>query len=151
MSEMRRRIVLLVDGMHTAELLAALDRVCAPADAELLLVYVHGPAARRGLDLVRHRPGGAPMPGHRRRAIDEAEDARGGHALDEAERIARPLCAAVRRIDVHDDPGRGIVAVALREHADLIAVRALRGHLGPAARFIADHARCSVVVLRVEA
>jgi len=150
MSDVRRRIVLLVDGMHTAELMVALDRVCALADAELLLVYVHGPAARRGLDLVRHRPGGAPMSGHRRRAIDEAEDARGAHALDEAERIARPLCATVRRLDVRDDPGRGIVAVALREHADVIAVRAVAGHLGPAARFIADHARCSVIVLRVE-
>lgn len=146
-----RRIVLLVDGLHPTELVAELDRACGLGDAELLLVYVRGQAPRRGLDMVRHRPGGVRMPPHRARVIDEAEGALSAQALDEAERRARGLARTVTRLELEGEAGRAVVDIAARERADLIAVHAEPGHLGPAARFITDHARCGVVVLRLRA
>lgn len=143
-----RKIVLLVDGIHAAGLVTELDRVVPLAEAELILVYVHGHSPRHGLELVRRRPGGAGMPPTREQGIDEAERQRGAAALAEAERAARSASSVVRTVDLHGGPGERVVELAARELADLIAVRATSGHLGPAARFICDHAPCPVVILR---
>jgi nucleotide-binding universal stress UspA family protein len=144
-----KRFLVLIDGIHTRELLAELDAVLRLAGADLLLVYVRGHAPRAGLDLVRRRPGGLRMPPHREHAIGEAERHRAADALEEAERFARPLAASVRTVFVDGEPGRAVVELAERERVDLVAVRAGRsGAPGPAARFILDHSRCTVVLLR---
>jgi nucleotide-binding universal stress UspA family protein len=144
-----RRILVLIDGMHTAELLAEANDVLRLRDAEVVLVYVRGRTARHGLDLVRRRPGGAPMPAHRERSIAEAEQVRGEEALAEAERLAVPLADSVRTLLVDGEAGREVVELARRERADVVALRAgARGPLGPASRFIADHASCTVLLVR---
>ena len=141
-------ILLLVDGIHTAELVAELNRAVPLMDADLVLVYVRGHGPRHGLDMVRHRPGGVGMPGPRERGIAEAEGVRGTKALDEAEEQGRAVARSVRRVEVLGEPGRSVVDIAARERVELIAVRAEPGRIGPAARFIVDHAPASVLVLR---
>jgi nucleotide-binding universal stress UspA family protein len=150
------RLVLLIDGVRTHELLAELDSVCHLAESELMLLYVRGHSPRAGLELMRRRPGGLGMPPHRERGIAAAEQARAEDALDEAHRLALPLVASVRTVTREGEPGRAAVELAAREHADAIAVR-VGGRdrpalgpagLGPAARFISDHANCTVLLLR---
>jgi nucleotide-binding universal stress UspA family protein len=151
-----RKIVVLIDGMHSRELLGELDDVVRVSGAELLLVYVRGRGPRSGLDLVRRRPGGLRMPPHRQQAIAEAEEVRGSEAIDEAGRIAEQLGARVRKVVVDGEAGQVVTELARREQADAVAVRAGGrdrppmgpGSLGPAARFIADHCKCTVVLLR---
>jgi nucleotide-binding universal stress UspA family protein len=150
------RIVVLIDGLHTEELLSGADRLVRLRDAELLLVYVRGPGPRASLDMIRRRTGGVRMPPRHERGIADAEQARAERALDEAEAIARGLATGVRRLEVDGDPGPAVCNVAVRERADMVVVRAGGRDLpsmgprslGPAARFIADHCPCSVLLFR---
>ena len=150
------KVLVLIDGLHSREILDALARLVDLRSAELLLAYVSGPAPRAGLDLVRRRPGDRPLPPHRERELREAEDTAGGDALSDAETAARELGAAVDSIRLAGEPGRAICELADERRADLVVVRAggwdrppMGGPaLGPAARFIADHCRAPVLLLR---
>jgi len=156
MTAQRLRVVVLVDGHHTDELVDLLSRLVALDQAEVVFVYVFGEAPRAGLEMVSHRPGGHHLPAERERVIEEAEQARGGDALAEAERLAGPRAAAVRSIRAHGKPGQAVCELAAREAADLVVVRAggrdrppIGPHsLGPAARFISDHSPCPVLLIR---
>ncbi|MHB8613474.1 MAG: universal stress protein [Candidatus Dormibacteraceae bacterium] len=150
------KVLLLVDGFHTGELLNTLARMLRLAEAHLLLMYVEGPDPRSGLELVRHRPGGDRLPAHRARELGEAELERSANVLSEAEDLARPMVSAVETRQVRGEPGRAVCDIAALERADLIAISAGRrsqplgghGSLGPLARFVVDHSPCPVVLLR---
>lgn len=150
------RVLLVIDGLHTQELLGSLARTSPLTEAELWLVYVRGPGARAGLEMVRRRPGGGPLPPGRERGLDEAESARAAESLGEAEVLARPLAAAVRTMQLDGEPGRVVCDLARAEGIDLVAIR-VGGKdqpplgprsLGPAARYIADHSPCPVLLIR---
>lgn len=64
--------------------------------------------------------------------------------------------AARRPVELHGNPERELVRLALAERADLLAVGQHRLELGPhafgrCARFVIDHAPCSVLVVRDDA
>jgi len=155
---MRRgvRILLVVDGLHTHELLGSVARTAPLAAAELWLVYVRGPGPRVGLDMVRHRPGRHALPPGRERDLNEAEVARGANALEEAERLALPLASEVRTVQLDGEAGRVVCDLARAQGIDLVAIRAGGRDqpplgpqsVGPAARFIADHSPCPVLLIR---
>lgn len=150
------RVLLVIDGLHTRDLLGSVARTCPLTEAELWLVYVRGPGARAGLEMVRRRPGGRPLPPGRERGLDEAESARAADSLAEAEALARPLAAVVRTMQLEGEPGRVVCELARAEGIDLVAIR-VGGKdqpplgprsLGPAATYIADHSPCPVLLIR---
>ena len=150
------RVLVLVDGLHTEELIDGLASIVRLDQAELLLVYVQGPGPRAGLNLVRHRPGGSRLPPHRKRELVEAELVGGASALTEAEVRARALVATVKSLQLAGEPGRAVCDVAAGELVDLIVMRAGGRDqppvgprsLGPTARFVTDHSPCPVLLLR---
>ena len=150
------KVLVLVDGLHSREDLDALARLVDLRSAEVLLAYVAGPGPRAGLDLVTHRPGGRPLAPHRERELREAEELAAGDAIVDAEAAARGHGASVEAIRLEGEAGRAVCELAERRHADLVVVRAggrdrppTGPHsLGPAARFIADHCRSAVLLLR---
>jgi len=150
------RVLALVDGFHTGELLDSLARLLSLHEAELLLVYVQGPGPRAGLDLVRHRPGGHGLPPHREHELAAAEHAGSADALAEAEKLASPLAGSTKTIQLRGEPGRAVCEIAARDGVDLVAImagdrgqaRLGPGSLGPVARFVADHSPCPVLLLR---
>jgi nucleotide-binding universal stress UspA family protein len=150
------RALVLIDGLHTAEMLDSLARLMNLREAELLLVYVQGPGQRAGLDLMRRRPGGHQLPPHRERELADAEREGAASALAEAEARARQVAPSVESVQLRGEPGRAVLDLAVQRRVDLIAVRAGgRDHvsagprsLGPIARFVADHSPCAVLLLR---
>jgi nucleotide-binding universal stress UspA family protein len=141
------KILVLIDGLHTREMLAALEDLVDLRRADLILVYVRGPGPRASLELLRRRPGRHSIPPHRDRQLHEAEVTVGDDALVEAEELARATAAGVETVLANGDAGRAVCDLARARGVDLIAVRSGR-QLGPAARFIADHAPGPVLLLR---
>jgi nucleotide-binding universal stress UspA family protein len=156
-SNVRRnlRVLILVDALHPQELLEALERFVS-SEVDLLLVYVEGPSARAGLEMLGHRPGGARMPPHRAHGLAEAEATRATDALAEAEKLARRRMSAVEVVTASGEAGQVVCGLAARRQVDLVVVRAGGRDrppagpksLGPAARFITDHSPCPVLLLR---
>ncbi len=152
----RMKVLVLIDGIHGAEIVNGLARVVDLRDGEVLLAYVEGPDARAGLELVRqHGPGGRPLPPDRERELREAEESVSGAAIAEAESTVRQHGASAEPIRVTGKPGHAVCDLAVQRHADLVVVRAGGpdrppgpGSLGPAARFIADHSHVPVLLLR---
>jgi nucleotide-binding universal stress UspA family protein len=149
------RVLLLIDGLHTKELLGSLAQLVRLGESELLLVYVRGPASRTSLGMVTHRPGRQEIAPHRALEVSRAEQERAAAALAEAAALAGPLAAAVDSMEKEGEAGRVVCEVATAWRADLVAVRS-RGRdrppggkatLGPAAHYIADHAPCPVLLL----
>lgn len=143
-----RPILVLVDGMRTRDLLEEVGAVVHLSDVELVLVYVVGPAPRSSLDMVSHRPGGPRLPPHRERSISGAERGRAIEALEEAERLARSSGGSVRTLLVEGDVGHVMVELAERERAKAVVLRAAPQGIGPAARHVVEHGRCSVILVR---
>ncbi len=152
----RMKVLVLIDGIHGAEIVNGLARVVDLRGGEVLLAYVEGPDARAGLELIRQqRPGARPLPPYRERDLREAEDSVGGAAMAEAEFAVREHGASAEPIRVTGKPGHAVCNLAVQRHADLVVVRAGGrdrppgpGSLGPAARFITDHSRVPVLLLR---
>jgi nucleotide-binding universal stress UspA family protein len=142
------RVLVLVDGFRTGELFESLGRRLQLRDAELLLVYVRGPAPRAGLELMRRRPGGHELPPHREARLAEAELEGSAEALAEAEKVAGQFTSHVESRQAHGEPGRTVCELAAEEHVDLVALRAGHASVGPTARFITDHSPCPVLLLR---
>lgn len=141
------RVLLLVDGLHSEELLRSLGRLLELGRAELLLAYARGPGPRGALELVMHRAGPHHLPPGRSRALDREEVERGERALVEAATLARPLCGSVETVQVEGEAGHALCELARARGADVVALRT-GGHLGPVARFVADHCGCPVLLLR---
>jgi nucleotide-binding universal stress UspA family protein len=149
------RVLVLIDGLHSADVLDSLRHLLNLGEADLLLVYVQGPGARAGLDMVRRRPGGHQLPPHRERGVADAENESAATALAEAEARARDLARSVETVQLRGEPGRAVLDLAVEKRVDLIAVRtggrdqaAGPRSLGPIARFVADHSPCAVLLLR---
>jgi nucleotide-binding universal stress UspA family protein len=149
------RVLVLIDGLNSADMLDSLAQLLNLSQADLLLVYVQGPGPRAGLDLVRRRPGGHQLPPHRERDVADAEQESAASALAEAEARARDLAGSVEAVQLRGEPGRAVLELALEKRVDLIAVRAAGRDqaagprsLGPIARFVADHSPCPVLLLR---
>ena len=150
------KVVLLVDGLDTAQLLDSLAALLPVQEAELVLAYVRGPAPRAALDMVRRGPGRHPLPPPRERELSAAEVERGERALSEAAELARSLASRVETVQLSGDAGHVICELAAHSRADVVAVRAGGRDqppagprsLGPAARFITDHCPCPVLLLR---
>lgn len=154
--DVAKRVLVLVDGLHTVELIGAVGRVLPLQGADVLLVYVHAAATRAGLEMAGHRPGGHRLPPHRVREVEEAEHQSGARALAEAAAAVRDVAETVELSELRGEAGKLVCESAARWLADVVVVRAggpdrppvAPASLGPAARFITDHAPCAVVVLR---
>ena len=154
--DVAKRVLVLVDGLHARELIEAAARLVDMEGAHVLLVYVHPVGPRAGLELAGRRPGGRPLPPHRVREADEAEHASGVDALAEAAGALDGVAASVDKSDLRGDAGRLVCDSAARWRADVIVLRAGGRDrppvgpptLGPAARFITDHAPCTVLLIR---
>ncbi len=153
----RMKVLVLIDGIHGAEIVNGLARVVDLRDGEVLLAYVEGPDARAGLEMVRQQgPGTRPLPPDRERELREAEDSVSGAAIAEAESAVREHGAHAEPIRVTGKPGHAVCELAEQRRADLVVVRAGGpdrppigpGSLGKAAKFIADHSRAPVLLLR---
>ena len=152
----RVKILVLVDGLHSRETFASLASLLDLRSSRVLLAYVTGPGPRAGLDLMRHGPRARPLPPHRERELREAEESAGGDAISDAEAAAREHGAETESIVLAGKPGHAVCALADQHDVDLVVVRAGGrdlpsigpGSLGPAARFIADHCRAPVLLLR---
>jgi nucleotide-binding universal stress UspA family protein len=150
------KVLVLVDGLHSGETLEAVARLLDLKSAELLLAYIEGPAPRAGLDVAMGRPAGAPLPPRRKQELREAESSAGDAAISDAERAARAVGGRFETIRLTGEAGREICELAARRQADLVVVRAGGrdrppigpGSLGPAAKFIADHCKSPVLLLR---
>jgi nucleotide-binding universal stress UspA family protein len=144
-----RAMVWIVEGTWQGCIDAA--AAVLPADAEVVLLYaepgaakVAAESARAGL-LGRH-PHGRPGPG-----LDEIADEEAEGLLDAAqERLGR---GELRRLRVRGRVERAVVD-ALAEGVDLLVCardgdRARLGphSLGPATRFVVDHAPCTVILV----
>lgn len=90
------------------------------------------------------------------RDVAEAEEQSAAAALAEAERNAESLAKKVTTQEMVGEPGYEVCQLAGRIGVDLVVVRAGGRDqppmgprsLGPAARFIADHCSCPVLLLR---
>lgn len=150
------RILVLVDGLHTKEVLEMLAALVQLRESELLLTYVRSTGPRSGLELMSRRPGRGTLPPHRRAQVAEAETERGAGALAEAQEIARRHTSTVESIEVEGEAGRAICDLAARRKIDLVVLRTagrdrppLGAHaLGPAARYVAEHCASPVLLLR---
>jgi nucleotide-binding universal stress UspA family protein len=143
-----RALVWIVEDTWEATIVEAAAFLPAGADVTLLHVASTGPetiarAARRGL-LGRHPPPhGTPAP---LQAI--SEQAAQELLVDAETRLARPARREARRGNVE----REVVAAA--EHMDVLLLARDGDHrrlgprsLGPAARFVVDHAPCRVLLI----
>lgn len=150
------RVLILVDGFHTEQLMASLARLLKLDHVELLLLYVQGPGPRAGLELIRRRPGGHRLTPLRERELVQAELQESTNALAEAEELARTLSSRVESIQAGGEPARVVCDAASRHGVDLIVMRAGGrdqprvgpGSLGPTARFVTDHSPIPVLLLR---
>ena len=150
------RIVVLIDGLHTGELLATLSRLVRLEQADLLLAYVRRPASRTGLEMLSRRPGGHRLAPHREHELVAAEAAGSTEALAEAQALAAGQASTVEAVELLGEPGRLVCELAARRAADLVVVRAGGGDrppmgpasTGPTARYVTDHCLCPVVLIR---
>jgi nucleotide-binding universal stress UspA family protein len=150
------QVLVLIDGQHSRELLDALSRLLLLEDAELLLAYVTGPGPRAGLEMVRDRPGARPLPPDREQELRDSEMAATAETVAQAEQAARVHSSAVETVQLTGRPGHEICDLAERRGVDLVVVRVGGrdrppigpGSLGPAAKFIADHSRRPVLLIR---
>jgi len=141
------KILVLIDGQHSKEMLAAIQDLVDLRRADLTLAYVRGPGPRASLEMLRRRPGRHAIPPHRDRELHEAEVSVADDALAEAEALGRATAAGVETVQVAGEAGRAVCDLARVRGVDLIVVRA-GPQLGPAARYIADHAPGPVLLLR---
>lgn len=150
------RILVLVDGLHTGEVLDQLAGLVRLAGAELLLTYVRSGGPRAGLDMIGRRPGHRPIAPHRRAEVMAAEEAVIGEALAEAQELARRHGCAAEPLRVEGEPGHAVCELASRRQVQLVVVRVGGrdrppfgpGSLGPVARFVTDHCASPVLLLR---
>ena len=150
------RVLVLVDGLHSAEVLDAIAGIVRLEEAELLLAYVPFVGPRSGLDILSRRPGRRPPPPHRRAELLQAEDSSAEEAIAEALTLAGRYTTSVETVRIAGEPGRAVCRLAEQRNVDLVAVRVSGpdrpplgpGSLGPVARFITDHCPSPVLLLR---
>lgn len=152
------RVLCGVSGRDGAQLVERLLAQLGGGATALQLVLVIDEGPRHGLEALRGPLGRGPQVGAGRRAqMDQAEEQSGALVLAEAEAAARR--AGVREVTtrlLRGEPGHILAALAA-EGADMVAVGAHEGggvwppgpkSVGHVARFVLDHAPCSVLLVR---
>jgi nucleotide-binding universal stress UspA family protein len=152
------RVVFCLDGPT-----ASMVRVLADArvtlrleTAEITLLHVVDSGPRHLVDLPRARPGRPPLPPERRRSLDAAERERAEEVLAAARDALRPDLphAAFSSQVLAGRPEQEIVRYLDRVAANVVVLGARPGapagpaSIGHVARFVLDHARCSVLLVR---
>ena len=142
--ELVQRMVELLGVRHECLLVRVID----PGPRHELAEFLRGPL---------HRP---PHPGPERReaSLGAAERKAGLSAVEEAQTAAQRAGLAATTITKEGQPEKVILETAREFGAGLIVLRAREGadgrpRIGPAsvghtARFVIDHAECSVLILR---
>ena len=152
------KLIAACDEHDLAAFLANLARVAPLADADVLFAHVidtvHEADWRRMAG--RHWLGRHAAP-REHDGVREAETMAAKVIMEEAMALSRDWPAGRRRtVSPLGNPERELVRLALTEQADLLAVGQNRVELGPhslgrCARFVIDHAPCSVLLVRMEA
>ncbi|HEY8284021.1 MAG TPA: universal stress protein [Chloroflexota bacterium] len=151
------KLIAACDEHDLAPFLANLARAIPLAGADVLLVHVINSTREEEWQRMagHHWLGRHSVPRQHER-LHEAETQTAREILEEALALSQDWPVASRRtVDLHGNPERELVRLALSEHADLLAVGQHRVELGPhaigrCARFVIDHAPCSVVLVRTE-
>ena len=151
------KLIAACDEHDLAAFLANLARVVPLADAEVLFAHVmdtvHEADWRR---MAEHHWLGRHSAPREHDGVREAETLAAKEILEEALALSRDWPVASRRtVSPLGNPERDLVRLALTEQADLLAVGQNRVELGPhavgrSARFVIDHAPCSVLLVRTE-
>ena len=150
-------ILVGVDGNGTKSTLTALARILVLESHEVLLVYVHDTGVRGGMERIRDRFHGGPLPAARADLLGVAEREASDSILAEAALLAAALGMRVHTEFEAGEPGRVLARLAAQRGADLIAIGARSGgdeqspgpkSLGHTARFVVDHSPCPVLLLR---
>ena len=152
------RVVFCLDGPT-----ASMIRVVAVAavalrleTAEITLLHVVDSGPRHLVELPRARPGRPALPPERRRSLDAAERERAEEVLAAAREALRPDLphAAFSSQVLAGCPEQEIVRYLDRIAADVAVLGARPGgqpgpaSIGHVARFVLDHTRCSVLLVR---
>ena len=143
-----RALVWIVDDTWQATVAEA--AACLPADAEITLLHVTGTEAEGAARAARHALLGRPHPSREDteplRAVSDL--AAEGLLAEAGARLGRPVRCETRR----GRPEREVVAAA--EGMDILVLARDGDHahlgprsLGPAARFVVDHAPCRVLLI----
>ena len=150
-TEIVRRLVELVGPRHELYLLNVIDS----GPRHTLEDYLHRP---HHLRRPPPPPGRPSLPPERAQPIDQAEQAAGKAALEEARQEAERLGFQIQIEIQKGRPEQVIVQLAQQSGCQLIAIRSSEGaqgrpRLGPesvghTARFVLDHAPCDVLLLR---
>jgi nucleotide-binding universal stress UspA family protein len=151
------KLIAACDEHDLAAFLDNLARVVPLAGAEILFAHVIDTANevdwRR---MAGHHWMGRHAAPPEHDGVREAETQAAKEILEEALALSRDWPVAIRRtVSPHGNPERELVRLALTEQADLLAVGQHRVELGPhalgrCARFVIDHAPCSVLLVRAE-
>lgn len=149
------KLIAACDEHDLAAFLDNLARVAPVAGAEILFAHVIDTANEQDWRRMagHHWLGRHTVP-PQHRGVREAETQAANEILEEALALSRDWPVASRRtMSPHGNPERELVRLALAEQADLLAVGQHRVELGPhalgrCARFVIDHAPCSVVLVR---
>jgi nucleotide-binding universal stress UspA family protein len=149
------KVIAACDGRNLAAFLAEMARTIPLQDTELLFVHVLDSSFEEGWQQMagHHWLGRHPGP-HAHDHVHEAVERSSQEILAEAMALSRDWPVAARRpVELRGNPERELVRLALAERADLLAVGQHRIELSPhaigrCARFVIDHAPCSVLVVR---
>jgi nucleotide-binding universal stress UspA family protein len=154
------RVVCAIGRRGGPELIGRLAAISG-GHAECLILHVIDKGPRQDLeDFLRgplhRRPDHGPPP--HEAALDEAEEAAGRAAVEEALAVAQQSGLKAEANVRTGNPERTIVEFAREMQASLIAISGREGeeglpHVGPVsvghtARFVIDHAPCDVLLLR---
>ena len=153
-AEIVRRLLELIGSQHELYLLDVIDS----GPRNTLEDYLHGPRHLRRPPPPPPAPGRPSLPPEREQPIDEAEQAAGRAALEEARQEAERAGFQIHTEIQKGRPEQVIVQLAQKWGCQLIAIRSSEGtegrpHIGPesvghTARFVLDHAPCDVLLLR---
>lgn len=153
--------VLCAIGQRSGPELVVRASAIVARGADWLLLHVTDIGPRAELERLAGPLRHAPPPSPTEARLDQAEEAAGKAALDEAFEAAHQIGLKVETRAARGRPERVIVETALQVAASLIVIQAREGTvghplIGPAsvghvARFVLDHAPCDVLLIRAMA
>jgi nucleotide-binding universal stress UspA family protein len=149
------KLIAACDGRDLAPFLAVLARCTPLLDAEVIFAHVVDTASEEHWSQMAGHHWLRRHPGPREHArFEQAAERSAQEILQEAMAVSVAWPATTRRpVQLHGNPERMLVRLALTEQVDLVAVGQHHQELGPhalgrCARFVVDHAPCPVLVVR---
>ncbi len=152
-------VLICLDGYRVAEVLNEARRALSP-DAEWVILHV---SDTRPIEEAERALGALPGRQHRRERAEarllETTEREEDEVRLAAERWLEKAARAAEVLLTRGRPEREIVRVAEERHADLVVIGGGRGLAGrypgpgsyplsPVARFVVDHLRCDLLLLR---